>query len=97
MGLNFNHQTVNHSQNFVNPNNPDVNTNTVERSWRSLRENVHVLVGLDSVESYIDTFLFFGNKNRKGTKVRFDEIVSWWNDLFPPNGLFISYGCRSRL
>ena len=23
MGLNFNHQTVNHSQNFVNPNDPD--------------------------------------------------------------------------
>ena len=85
MGLNFNHQTVNHSQNFVNPNNPDVNTNTVERSWRSLRENVPMQVGLDSVESYIDKFLFFHNKNHKGTKARFDAIVSLLNDFSPRN------------
>ena len=62
MGLNYSHQMVNHSENFENLNDPDVNTNTLERSWRSLRENVPMQVGLDSVESYNDKF-FFHNKN----------------------------------
>lgn len=36
----FNHLSVNHSQNFVNPENPTAHTQTVERMWRDLRSSI---------------------------------------------------------
>ena len=34
----YNHQTVNHSLNFVNPQNPDVHTQGIESLWKRLKE-----------------------------------------------------------
>ena len=57
MGLGFVHGTVNHTTNFVNPNNPDTHTNTVERLWRSFREALPKQIGLKDVQSYVDSFI----------------------------------------
>ncbi|KAG0442160.1 hypothetical protein DMUE_0489 [Dictyocoela muelleri] len=38
--LNYTHYTVNHSINFVDPENQLIHTNTIERLWRSLKSNI---------------------------------------------------------
>ena len=35
--LGYNHNSVNHSSNFVSPSNPDVHTQTIEGYWKHLR------------------------------------------------------------
>ena len=77
------HKTVNHSQHFVNRTEPDVYTNTIERSWRSLRENIPLQIGRDAVESYIEKFMFFHNAGCKDTKSRFDAMIRLCKHFFP--------------
>ena len=36
----FTHSKVNHSKNFLNPDDPTVHTQTIERAWRGLKENI---------------------------------------------------------
>lgn len=36
----YTHSRINHSQNFILPNNPNVHTQTIERAWRGLKENI---------------------------------------------------------
>ena len=83
MRLNYTHVTVNHSENFVNPLDPDVYTNTIERAWRTLRENIPKQVGLDAVESYIQRFLFFHNANCRDSQSRFNAMVELCKQFFP--------------
>ena len=85
MGLGFVHKTVNHSENFVSPADRDVYTNTVERAWRSLREEIPKQVGLDAVESYIERFLFFKNTNSKDVQSKFNAMVDLCRVFFPVN------------
>ena len=85
MGLGFDRKTVNHSQNFVNPLDRDVYTNTVERAWRSLREDIPKQVGLDAVESYIARFMFFMNAHAKDTQSKFNAMVDLCRVFFPVN------------
>ena len=34
------HDTVNHSENFINPENPEVHTQTIESIWNSLKSKI---------------------------------------------------------
>lgn len=36
----FSHSMVNHSENFLSPDDEDVHTQTIERAWRGLKENI---------------------------------------------------------
>lgn len=36
----YTYMTVNHSENFLSPNNPEVHIQTIERTWRSLKKNI---------------------------------------------------------
>ena len=85
MNLDYVHKTVNHSYNFVDPVDRDVYTNTVERSWRSLRDNLPYGVGLKEVESYIQKFLFFHDRHCKSSIDRFNAMISLCNHFYPLN------------
>ena len=80
IGLNYTHSRVNHKQNFVNPNNPNTHTNTVERFWRSVREEVPKQTRKVHVESYINQFKFFFNKKLRTGKTRFDVLLELLSD-----------------
>ena len=47
--LNYTHHMVNHSRHFVNPNDPNQHTQTIERLWGDLKE--HVKKGVTSQQS----------------------------------------------
>jgi hypothetical protein len=57
--MNYNHEFVNHSKEFVNKDDKGVFTNNIERHWSYLRKHVKRNVHLNSIESYIKNFLFF--------------------------------------
>ncbi len=59
-GLDFTHFWINHSENFVDPIFNFINTNKIERLWRSLRAHVsHIRrsVPEESIEGFLDTFM----------------------------------------
>ena len=82
MNLNYTHQKVNHSQNFVSPEDRNIYTNTIERGWRSLREGIPMGVHLEEVESYIERFLFFHHTHCKTSIEKFNAMVNVCR-LFP--------------
>ena len=47
--LNYTHHMVNHSRRFVNPNDPNQHTQTIERLWGDLKE--HVKKGVTSQQN----------------------------------------------
>ena len=83
--LNFEHKTVNHSQNFVSPDDPDVYTNTIERAWRTLRERLPLQTSLFKVESYVEKFLFFHHRQCKNTTARYNAIIDLCKLFYPVN------------
>ena len=56
----FRHRDVNHSENFVNPEDPDVHTNNVEAYWKSAKSAFKRMNGTrsDMVPRHLDEFLF---------------------------------------
>ena len=57
---------VNHSENFISPQCPLVHSQTVERSWRSLKNIFPKSTHGDTHETYLDEYLYraqyFGKK-----------------------------------
>ena len=76
MNLNYTHNKVNHSQNFVSPVDRSVYTNTIERAWRSLGESIPMGAHLDEVESYIQMFLFFHHTHCRTSIERFNAMIT---------------------
>jgi len=59
--LGYEHYYVNHSLTFVDPVQPHINTNGIERQWRALRASIsHVRRSIqqEKIQSYLDTFIF---------------------------------------
>ena len=57
----FEHYFVNHSLHFVDPVDPSIHTNNIERTWRSLKNSIsHVKRSLSdkTIDSFINTFHF---------------------------------------
>jgi len=54
----FNHSQVNHSLNFVDPQDPSVNTQKVERMWKTLKMTIPKECNSDLKWTYIAEFLF---------------------------------------
>ena len=71
--LGFSHSVVNHSQNFVSPNDSTVYTQNVENLWRCLRRflNSKGTYTRRHLQEYLDEFMF-----RKGSVDVFETVVS---------------------
>jgi hypothetical protein len=54
----YTHSTVNHSENFVSPLDPNVHTQKIERTWRSVKENIPKSSRYEARTSYILEFSF---------------------------------------
>ena len=61
----YRHATVNHSQNFVNPEGPSVHTQNIERLWRSAKRRNKMQSGTHwhHLKGYIDEFIFRRHAN----------------------------------
>uniref|UniRef100_A0A158P4I5 ISXO2-like transposase domain-containing protein n=1 Tax=Tetranychus urticae TaxID=32264 RepID=A0A158P4I5_TETUR len=59
------HDSVNHSENFLNPSNKSVHTQTIERNWRSLKNNIPKSSHGPKKDDYLIEFLY---KSRYHTK-----------------------------
>lgn len=58
----FEHYFINHSLHFVDPLQPFIHTNNIERTWRSLRASIsHVKRTLsdESINSFINAYYFY--------------------------------------
>jgi IS1 family transposase len=105
--MEYTHAAVNHSKNFLDPDNPDCNTQTIERNWRTERSYIPKASTEDNSESYNYLYLyamkFEWNKKHPGH--RFDLFCShirrvypgFWNDgleIKPNEGAIISSDCE---
>ena len=72
----YRHATVNHSQNFVNPKDPSVHTQNIERLWRSVKRRNKMQSGTHRhhLKGYIDEFIFRRHANINNLCV-FDELL----------------------
>jgi hypothetical protein len=59
----WNHQQVNHSENFVHPQDPDIHTQTIERMWKTLKRTIPKECNSQLRWEYLNEFLF---KQRTG-------------------------------
>ena len=81
-GGNYAHETVNHSQNFVNPEN-GVHTQNVENLWRNLKLKFKRMLGVHAnhIESHIDEFLWrqqYGKTHIDAFNNMFVHISMWY-------------------
>ena len=59
--IGYEHYFINHSLHFVDPIQPSIHTNNIERAWRSFKNSIsHVKRSLSdkAIDSFIDTFHF---------------------------------------
>jgi hypothetical protein len=54
----FIHSTVNHSQNFISPNDNEIHTQSIERCWRGAKENIPKSSSYESRGSYLQVYSF---------------------------------------
>ncbi|CAM1154777.1 Uncharacterised protein at_DN1813 [Pycnogonum litorale] len=82
VGQNYDHQTVNHSLNFVNPVN-GAHTQNVERLWRSAKERNKRQCGThrNMLDSYMCEFMW---RKRTQRHDPFETILQHIVDFWPP-------------
>jgi hypothetical protein len=61
--LNYLHDKVNHSQNFIDPKDSTIHTQKIERLWKSLKQTILKQANGIEKQSYTEEFLFKINKN----------------------------------
>ncbi|MGL5708755.1 MAG: transposase [Aeromonas sp.] len=83
--LGFIHETVNHSVNFVNPENREIHTNHIERLWRSVKKFVRGSNSLNDLEEKIIIFEVYNNLGLRKTWDKFEFILSLIRAKFPLN------------
>lgn len=65
----FIHDYVNHSENFLNPTNQNIHTQTIERKWRSLKDSFPKSSNGEHRSDHLIEFLYkskFHSKNQSG-------------------------------
>ena len=74
----YKHDTVNHSQNFISPLNSNVRTQCIEALWIVLKRwlRLNYLSRRDHIELYLSEFIFRQNNKTLSKKEIFEKIVS---------------------
>ena len=57
------HEQANHSINFVNPEDPDIHTQTIERVWKTLKKTIPKECNSRQRWEYVNEFLFKQRNN----------------------------------
>ena len=81
----YKHATVNHSKNFLNPADPDIHTQNMERIWRSAKRKNKIQSGThrQHLHGYIDEFLMRRQANINNICF-FDTILEGIITYMPP-------------
>ncbi len=79
--LGIEHESVNHSVNFVNPTDTAINTNMIESRWAAVKQKVKSYKNKNFVESCIARYLyefehFYPLKEKFSYGKRFEKLVS---------------------
>lgn len=72
---NYMHDSVNHTENFVDPEDPSIYTNTIERLWRSLREFLPINLRRVDLELKLKTFVAIYNFGAKTVSEKFEYLI----------------------
>ena len=61
---------VNHKYNFVDPNNNELHSNTIESSWRDGKQKFKDMHGVDRryIQGYLDEYMWRQNNNFNRTQ-----------------------------
>lgn len=72
------HSTVNHSENFLNPANLNIHTQTIERAWRGLKDNIPKSSRYETRLSYLIVYEFKRRTNWYNLKYeeRFELLLN---------------------
>jgi hypothetical protein len=72
----FEHYSVNHSENFVDPDVPWIHTQNIERLWRSLKESINLESNkMSCLKTEIRKFEYFHNFGAKSPYEKFCQLV----------------------
>lgn len=77
----YGHWTVNHSENFVNPENAEAHTNTIEGAWSHVKRKFRVMLGSsrDLFDTHIEEFLW----RRRHVKPHFPVFIAQVREYYP--------------
>ena len=78
----FGHDAVNHQLHFVDPNDPDVHTQTIEATWGAIKRQLRTLHGtsVNYFESYLMQYMFRRTFQHRHIFVNY---VFWIRHYFP--------------
>ncbi len=81
----YTHASVNHSKNFISPENPDYHTQSIERHWRIERGYIPKTSAVDNLESYNFLYLYamIFEWNKKHPGHRFDLFCRHISLVYP--------------
>lgn len=89
----FEHYQVNHSLNFVHPDNPNVYTNTIEAVWRVAKGKVRGYVNDEQIEMYLGEFMYrrqylnvVTDRERRTLGKQLETFLSHIKAVFPGPG-----------
>ncbi len=83
------HKTINHSLRFVDPNDPNIHTQTIESIWKSLKSHIPKQTNGNMKELYIEEYVFrkMHKWNEKTPGERMGLMIEKIVQLYP--GAFI--------
>ncbi|ODN00021.1 hypothetical protein Ocin01_06668 [Orchesella cincta] len=86
----FQHHQVNHRYHFVDPNNPNVHTNTIERTWGLLKGTVHGSMNNERLEMYLGEFIYrrhffkaITNTDKQASGKYFEVFLQHVREMYP--------------
>ena len=73
MGLG--HSQISHRENFVDPNDPEIRIQTIERLWRSYKKKCRYINSFERLEVETRRFVFDYNMINRTAEDKFDSLI----------------------